>query len=161
MVGVSLRASLARFGAQPSPVSSASVRVCVCVRVRVCVCACVFTALVCLAGRLHDTSPSDMLALLEGRSTATRLAGQHRQLTATSTWLNSRLGLDHGLAELGEGRGLGRRLARSPSALMRSVSGAALRTRWRRWVWRVRHAERQPRPVAARDGFVAMESGIF
>lgn len=50
--------------------------------------------------RLHDLSAEDTQALLEGRSTAGRLANAERQLGATRRWLASRLGLGEHPAEL-------------------------------------------------------------
>lgn len=43
--------------------------------------------------RLHDQSPAEAQALLDGRDTALRLHAAERELGATRTWLTSRLGL--------------------------------------------------------------------
>ena len=117
--------------------------------------------------RLHDTSPLDVAELLEGRSTAARLAAAQDQLHATRMWLGNRLGLD-----LDDGRAppqwrrKRREQKRASLARTRNVPhGPTLQTRWRRILrLALGDGEQQQGSVAnkaPRDGWEAMEDGVF
>lgn len=125
--------------------------------------------------RLHDFSPEDAAVLLEGRSTAARLASADEALLATRTWLGSRLGIDLQSttpaarpAWRWPWRAEGTVPQRVPERAYGRKRPLALRTRWRRMLRRtfgddVRQfrAQQSTETEPARDGWEVMQDGAF
>ena len=113
--------------------------------------------------RLHDQSPDEAQSLLEGRSTAVRLATSEAHLKATKTWLSGQLGLNQDTSMMTGNQPTSSPLP-GPRALLAKIvpsNGPALQVRVRR-IWRT--ICEPPQPLAGqprKDGWDALEQNIF
>lgn len=114
--------------------------------------------------RLHDYSPEDAIALVEGRSTAARLADTAKHLQTTSAWLSGMLGIDAvdtGSAKRSWMQTLRAKVSPSHEGHKRKVkAGPALQTRFRR-IFRSLRDPPQAAGQPQRDGWEAMDNSVF